>query len=192
MLVTEEATEDAQNATESDQKWSAEFRSTLAAAVEEAGRRLFRDYNVEMSIAEAGTSRSELTMVAVIGFLSDHLNGTIALGSNQQTINASCPLDDFDLSDWANELTNQLAGHFKRLLLRYGLNISINTPMALQGSDLSHGGQKADVTIHFRCESGSTIVWLDAQCSPGLELVEIEEEEDNEFDCAEDGELMFF
>jgi hypothetical protein len=98
--------------------------------------------------------------------------------------------DEAQMNDLLGELSNQLLGRIKTVMLRYNVEIYLSTPMVLRGVNLSvcGGPDEGLLQAHFNSSYGPIGVWLDLHHEPGLE-VELMPEPEN---LVEEGDLLFF
>lgn len=135
---------------------------------------LFADYGVTLEAAEPPHHHSE--MVAVIGFTSDELRGSLAISAKVEFFAATnviseAPTDE-QVRDWAGELANQLMGRLKNRLLGYDLVLAMGTPMVITGLSMELGQRRAGIVnrLAWNSPKGACEAWFEASCEAGLVL----------------------
>lgn len=167
---------------------SAEAREVLRQLVEEAGIALFEHYEISLQITD--TDATDLECVAVIGFSSDVLRGALGLAISRALLDTSFE-GIGNINDWVGELTNQMLGRLKNLLLRYDVTLYLATPMVLRGLklELATTGRQQIIAVRYAASEGNLCVWLDVNTEPGLEL---RPSDDPDEMGMEEGALLFF
>lgn len=166
-------------------------RKVLENAIPEVTSALLSDFGVDLHETETSVAQR----AAIIGFSGEVLRGSMGLVLTpallehaHQSMMGSAP-DERQLNDLLGELSNQLLGRIKTVLLRYQVEIYLSTPMVLRGINLSVcGSQSGLLHAHFSSNYGPVGVWLDVQHEPGLE-VELQPQEEA---AIEEGDLLFF
>lgn len=154
---------------------------------------LFADYGVVLEPATAPASPSE--MVAVIGFTSDEMRGTLAISARvdffaRTNVISSDPNEE-QIRDWAGELGNQLMGRIKNRLLAYNLVLAMGTPMVIIGMSMDLGPRRTGIVNRLAWSStqGEVQAWLEASHEAGLWL---ERSADADDAIQAEGDLLFF
>jgi len=96
------------------------------------------------------TSITEISMqshdciMAIVGFTSAQMKGTIRLATNTQNLFRSHPqiaqgldIEESDLANWAAEILNQILDRFKDRLLPLGFHIELSSSTLVKGSRLT-------------------------------------------------------
>jgi CheY-specific phosphatase CheX len=143
-------------------------------------------------------------VAGVIGFLAEHLRGTLVLASTFQTVAASRPhelkrqtpspgsaADWIIVRDWAAELVNQLLGRVKNRLVIFGVDLRVSTPTALSGRALAVTSGRKSALPPFVYQGGGheLWVWFDADMAPAFELGE---RRHGGPEAAKEGEILLF
>ncbi|MEL6348077.1 MAG: chemotaxis protein CheX [Myxococcota bacterium] len=154
---------------------------------------LFDTYAVSLTPASADGSL-KLDTVAVIGYSSSQVRGSIGLAMSNDTLvlcTTRAGLSAADRHDWLGELSNQLLGRLKNRLLGYDLNLHMATPMVLRGLRLEVAPQDGAemLTSPFQTDAGPLSVWMDLIAQPNFTLVP---STNPEHTCQAEGELVFF
>lgn len=164
----------------------------LERAIPEVTAALLADHEVVLQSAGPQPTRR----AAVIGFSGETVKGSLGLAVGPELLEyAHARLmgrapNAHESDDFLSELSNQLLGRIKTVFLRYGVEIYLSTPMVLRGINISvsPAPQRSISAKHFSTFVGPVSVWIDAQYAEGLEVEEVEQEED----AMVEGELMFF
>ncbi|MBL8618220.1 MAG: chemotaxis protein CheX [Deltaproteobacteria bacterium] len=154
---------------------------------------LFADYGVVLEPAKAPVSPSE--MVAVVGFTSDEMRGTLAISAqldffSRTNVISSEPTEE-QIRDWAGELGNQLMGRVKNRLLAYNLVLAMGTPMVIIGMSMHLGQRRTGIVnrLAWTSSQGDIEAWLEASHEAGLWLERSAAAEDA---IQAEGDLLFF
>lgn len=151
---------------------------------------LFGDYEVAVEITEEQKSvTDDQVLLSVIGFGGKEMRGTVVLSAPEKTFQAARQGDE-DLRDWAGEMSNQLLGRIKNRLLKYGVDLKMSTPIAICGMQVDYKVAKETSSHHrygFQTDTGKLTVCVDAEYAPGFHM-----EEQEDADCPDEGELLFF
>ncbi len=181
----------------------------LDRLISEACVELFSSCNlpVRRALAPTGPSQFEPFDVAgVIGFMGEHVRGTMVLASTFRTLAAARPneikaqtpspspnsaSDWILVRDWASELVNQLLGRVKNRLFVFGVDLRVSTPTALSGRALSVSSTKKSSLSPFSYQGGGheLCAWFDAEMSPAFELAERPK---GGPEAAKEGEVILF
>jgi hypothetical protein len=134
---------------------------------------LFSGYGVDLTPSDGGAPDSGL--VAVIGFTSSELRGSMALLLSDELVRATHTIHahptEAERRDWAGELANQLLGRVKNLLIAWGPVVSMSTPMVVAGHTLSLGGRFLSTrTSCWSSAAGGVQVTLEMEGAPSLQL----------------------
>lgn len=107
---------------------AAQIEDLFMAATMEAVVSLFSSYHVSVDpIALEDSGHSPASRTSRIGFVGDHIHGTLILGTTREPLTQSMPIRARD-SDWIAELSNQLLGRIKNQVIRRGIEFSMSTP----------------------------------------------------------------
>lgn len=167
-------------------------RAVLQDAIPSVTSALLADFGVDLQATDStGAKRA-----AIIGFSGDLVRGSMGLVVDPLLLTHAhrCMMgeapEESQMNDLLGELSNQLLGRIKTVLLRYQVEIYLSTPMVLRGISLSVCGNPEDglLQTHFNSSYGPVGVWLDLHHEPGLE-VELQPEVET---LVEEGELLFF
>lgn len=154
---------------------------------------LFADYDVALAPATPPMSPSEL--VAVIGFTSDEMRGTLAISAQvdffARTNVISVDPTEEQIRDWAGELGNQLMGRLKNRLLAYNLVLAMGTPMVIIGVSMDLGQRRTGIVnrLAWTSSPGEIEVWLEASHEAGLWLERSAAADES---IQSEGDLLFF
>ncbi|MDD9941959.1 MAG: hypothetical protein OXU20_13020 [Myxococcales bacterium] len=146
-----------------------EFRGLSVDLLEASIKAFFADHGVSVALdsAEVETERRiALPLGAMIGFVSDHARGTLALAIEPALASASHPTDgqdDESLSDWAAETANQVLGRLKNQLLPFGITLLGDNPMTVSGHARIGARHRPAVRLGFESSEGALRVWWDVQ-----------------------------
>jgi hypothetical protein len=143
--------------------------------VQDATRALFANYGVELELDDkpVASTLGSVQLVSVIGFSSPAFSGSLLLASPNSVVEHTVPTPDANLADWSGELSNQLLGRLKNLLLDYHVQIDISLPVVIAGGRFALPARTRALTRYscFASEWGRVLVRLEAELSPGFELV---------------------
>lgn len=112
-------------------------------------------------------------VVAVMGFTSDSLRGTMAMVAPLKLIRRAYPLElreasrwEFEAFDWAGEIANRLLGRIKGALGVRGVTIEASTPRVLLGEQLqiSRTSQSTICSTCLISDDSWVRIWFDAVC----------------------------
>jgi hypothetical protein len=137
---------------------------------------LFRDYSLPLNVAHQheGEVDSALLYCSVIGFSSLQMKGTLLLAATSELLARTASVQGTSLQEWIAELSNQLLGRIKQLLVDRGLVLAISTPIVVRGERLRPLPNEAATPLAFACESGCVWVWIDAEIAAGLDLSQVQ------------------
>ena len=109
--------------------------------------------------------------VGLIGFTGDLMRGTLLLSIGDESLEASLPegitVSAESSRDWISELSNQLLGRIKNLLLRRGAEVYLTMPLVLRGEHLSPLPRKHCNRVCFDSPTGQIQVWVDCEYAEG-------------------------
>jgi len=125
---------------------------------------LLQDYGVTVSrrTSDQVANAEGPVLFGVIGFVGAGLSATCLLGAQQRLVEASCRGGNRP-RDWIAELANQLVGRVKMKLLSCGLNVTMTTPLALSGVQLTPLPRLGQEPLVFESELGTALVWLELE-----------------------------
>lgn len=141
--------------------WVSERVDSLAA---EACIELFAAYGKDITPARSVELGDELILSGVIGFLGSGLRGTCLLAANESLLHSSCACADH-VRDWIGEMANQLIGRLKMKLLGFGVDMTLTTPLAFSGVQLTPSPRGSVRANLFTCESGFVMVWMEVEAT---------------------------
>lgn len=113
-------------------------------------------------------------VVAILGFAGTDIAGSVALCTSQACLDALAKLGQATLpEDWLGELSNQLAGRFKRRLAPHGATFGLGTPVILLGERLRLAARakgEGALSVHLESSIGQVVVWLEIEFRNGFAL----------------------
>jgi CheY-specific phosphatase CheX len=172
---------------------SQDVPSALEVVVARATEALFDAYGLR--VRQAGPSSAhpiateQPTLTAMVGYTSSELEGSVVLTLPERIVASTDPAHDTPRADWIAELTNQLQGRIKNLLIGYGVTVQVSLPLVVCGQGLDAAAAGEDVRYHeFVSDLGAFVVRFHARHAEGFELRAGAETEG----CLEEGQLMFF
>lgn len=145
----------------------------LSRLLAQATTELFYDYSFEVEhLGRVCEPARFPEMAGMIGFFGSQLTGTLALAAGENVIRAQAAAVPGVVSatDWVAELSNQLLGRLKHLLLRHSATVSLGIPVAVTGRELEFKSKgDSHSTCHlFRSRCGTVLVWMDVEFSEGF------------------------
>jgi len=135
----------------------------------EACVELFAAYGTEITPAATAPPRDELTLSAAIGFIAKGLRATCLIAANEGLLNASCPCSS-QARDWMGEIANQLLGRLKMKLLGIGVDVTLTTPLAFSGVQLTASPRANVRPSLFTCDSGFVTLWMEVEAAQSFEF----------------------
>lgn len=167
-----------------EQVWGRELPADPSQAVTYAGiREILGASASEVLTAhgialQPGRSVGELTIASMIGFSGEGVVGALGLATSEDALARLYQRcwaregDDGAYSDWLRELSNQILGRVKGLLLARGLTVHLALPQSIRGMKLVPNGRRGPmVSWTVMCgEDGALLVWLDLDRTDGLAL----------------------
>jgi hypothetical protein len=136
--------------------WVSERVDALSAA---ACIELFADYGSNIAPATIPEIRDEL-LSGVIGCIGSGLRATCLLAATETLLRKSCPCT-CQPRDWVGEMANQLIGRLKMKLLEVGVDVTLTTPLAFSGVQLTPSPRGTVRPSSFACEAGVVMVWVE-------------------------------
>jgi hypothetical protein len=115
-----------------------------------------------------GNQRRYYDWVGMIGFDGPSFTGTLTLSIPTPVFELHCEtrhtLETTGLTDWTQELTNQLLGRIKNRLTMFQTNLKAHLPSVLSGiaRERLRTRKASEVLYRFRTLRGDIIVTLDA------------------------------
>ncbi len=173
-------------------------QDNIEALTKDSCSELFSAYGVTVS-EHCNTSPIETTQfVGVIGFTGDDIRGTLLIAMDNDLLAATLqqdasPSGDTDTAvfrDWIGELSNQLLGRVKNLLLRRGSTITLSIPLVLRGEHLSPLPREGCQRICLDTNSGQVQLWVDTEFARDYVLPA--EDIPGSDDVPSEGDAMFF
>lgn len=141
---------------------------SIRSMVEGTCKALFEAYGVTLELAPSDQQPTgTLAVCGVLGFTGTKMRGSLLLAGTPGPFQRSRPAQG-TLHDWVGELANQLLGRLKVQLLEQGAEISLSTPVVLQGEHLAPLPRQLLVPIAFTTEDGMVLVWVDIETHPGF------------------------
>ncbi len=93
------------------------------------------------------------------------------VAATERPLANSLPAGEESLRDWSHEVTNQLLGRIKNLLIRRGATIFVSTPVVIAGERLAPVPAGDLCPLVFADADGEHVcVWFDCDCDESLEL----------------------
>jgi CheY-specific phosphatase CheX len=133
---------------------------------------LFTDIGAVFAPVEKSDWMPDIT--AVLGFAGGGIAGSIAVCTCNDCLKGLASLGQTEMGeDWLGELSNQLAGRFKRRLAPHGATYSLGTPVVIMGERLrltvGAARDRAQV-LSLESKLGRVEVWLELEFRDGFEL----------------------
>ncbi len=123
---------------------------------------LFERYDIK--IEEDQNNENNFNMIAIIGFSGKDIKGSLGFAAAENLIHESYygeTLNPEMIDDWLGEIANQLLGRLKNILLVYGLDVHLSTPMVLHGLNITVGGGSKKIhRTPFKSNMGNSAVWV--------------------------------
>lgn len=151
--------------------------------------------SLEGEIADPRFPADTPVIVAVLGFTSDEMKGSLLMAADLDWAAATHPTgaeaDQQALRDWMGEIANMVLGRVKNRLIRRTVVLNMATPTAIVGRDLDIPSPRTSEQrwSRFVQEGHQVLARFDVVTSDGYELPP--ESADAEESAAE-GELMLF
>lgn len=167
---------------------------TIEALTSVACTALFADYGMEVSEAADPGGNGTVHYCGIIGFTGDRVRGTLLLAMGEEALQRAMPpgteAGDSANRNWISELSNQLLGRIKNLLLRREAEVYLTMPLVLRGEHLSPLPREHSQGLHFESDVGPIRLWVDAEFIDGFALPTEDVEGSDE--VPEEGEAMLF
>jgi hypothetical protein len=145
----------------------------LEEVVDSACEQLFHAYGLT-AVRDTTHEPVSLALCGIIGVFSESVCGSVILATTHDALTASSPMGASFRRDWIAELTNQLLGRVKNLLLRRGLVCHLSTPVVLRGERIAllpHGDEDTP-PLRYRVGGGTACVWLDVEIDANFHLTD--------------------
>ncbi len=141
---------------------------TIEALTSVACTALFADYDMEVTEADdPGGVQGEVHYCGIIGFTGDRVRGTLLLAMGADALEKAMPegaaTGDGANRNWISELSNQLLGRIKNMLLRREAEVYLTMPLVLRGEHLSPLPRERCHGLHFESSAGPVRLWVDAE-----------------------------
>lgn len=144
-------------------------QALLDGLLADAGRALFEAYGLEASVHRPQQLDGlKLEIAAVIGFIGPDLRGALMLAMSNDALEASRQTHGDSPRDWIAELSNQLLGRVKNLLVPFDVDVSISTPLVLRGDRLAPSMSGDETPTIWTLRGGSAYGWLDCEFREGF------------------------
>ncbi len=167
---------------------------TIEAITSVACTALFSDYDMEVTEEDdPGAIQGDVHYCGIIGFSGDKVRGTLLLAMGAQALQKAMP-DGTETGDnanrnWISELSNQLLGRIKNILLRREAEVYLTMPLVLRGEHLSPLPRERCHGLHFASSVGPIRIWVDAEF---IEDFILPTEDLAGSEVPEEGEAMLF
>ncbi len=142
-------------------------------------------------------SDGKIMNYAVIGFAGMEMKGTFVLTTDGDFLlkthpnNAmDLPIEENDKTDWLGELSNQLLGRFKNLILKHGADFGITSPTVIKGQEVmieQLGSNSFQDTFEYNIDKHVFAVKVEIEI-----LKDIDFSKEIEKDVEEEGATLFF
>jgi CheY-specific phosphatase CheX len=167
---------------------------TLEALTSVACTALFADYGMEVSESGAPGGNGTMHYCGIIGFTGDRVRGTLLLAMGEEALQRAMPpgteAGESANRNWISELSNQLLGRIKNMLLRREAEVYLTMPLVLRGEHLSPLPRERCHGVHFDSEGGPIRLWIDAEFIEGFVLPTTDVEGSET--VPEEGEALLF
>lgn len=100
-------------------------------------------------------------LCSVLGFSSEHLRGAVVVTATLEAISDTNPASRSPARAWIAELTNQLVGRFKNELVRFGVEISVATPIVFATAEVTPLSSRRTDPIVAGIDAGVLSVWAE-------------------------------
>jgi CheY-specific phosphatase CheX len=151
---------------------AAQTQDLLRDYLQQSAIELLSDSGAQFETNEAFEWTPEV--VAILGFAGTDIAGSVALCTSHECLDELARLGHATLpEDWLGELSNQLAGRFKRRLAPHGASFGLSTPVILLGDRLRLAARtKSDgaLSAHLDSSIGQVVVWLEIEFRNGFAL----------------------
>lgn len=161
--------------------WVSERVDALSAA---ACVELFSAYGSDLTPVAKVQPRDELLLSGVIGCIGGGLRATCLIAANESLLHGSCPCT-CQPRDWIGEMANQLIGRLKMKLLEHGVDVTLTTPLAFSGVQLTPSPRGSARPSLFSCATGFVMLWVEVDAIENFEFGEPQP-------TAETGDLILF
>jgi CheY-specific phosphatase CheX len=135
---------------------------------------------------------------SVIGFAGEKVSGTINISSGSELLEVCHPgqamgmnVGEAELADWLGELTNQIIGRFKNLMLKHEIEFTITTPTVFRGEKIATFDQKksgAKQHLSFSLDEHKFLLFADVQIKSELNFDQQEAAQESQ----DEGTALFF
>ncbi|MCP4448876.1 MAG: chemotaxis protein CheX [Myxococcales bacterium] len=167
---------------------------TIEAITTTACTALFADYDMEIREASDPGTTGSVHYCGIIGFTGDRVRGTLLLAMGEEALRLAMPegaeVGDSAHRNWISELSNQLLGRIKNMLLRREAEVYLTMPLALRGEHLSPLPRERSHGLHFESDGGPIRLWVDAEFIDDF-ILPTEDVAGSE-EVPEEGEAMLF
>lgn len=147
-----------------------EHQRAMDLMAERATPEIFGAYGLDLIRADVEQTPGDVTLCGIIGFSGPGVRGTCTLATT------AGPLDATNIAksphrDWIAELTNQIMGRIKALLLAREVEVYITTPVVMRGERLAPvtRGDSRPTAFH-NDEHGSVFVWTEIETAPEISI----------------------
>ena len=139
---------------------SMSVKDTLRELMATAATELFAAYQVPCKLVE-GQSQPDAQRCGILGFTGTTLCGSVVIAATSDAIASSNPVGDGPSSSWVGELTNQLVGRFKNLLLKLTVDITMSIPVVLTAVQIVPVTQRSIEPIQLSVGTGTLTIWVE-------------------------------
>tara|TARA_R110002073_G_scaffold336295_2_gene531915 strand:+ start:68209 stop:68742 length:534 start_codon:yes stop_codon:yes gene_type:complete len=140
---------------------------TLEALTSVACTALFADYGLAITPVPAPCETRAVHYCGIIGFTGDRIRGTLLLAMGEDALQKAMPAGtetgEGASRNWISELSNQLLGRVKNMLLRRDAEVYLTMPLVLRGEHLSPLPRERCLGLHFESDAGPIRLWVDAE-----------------------------
>jgi chemotaxis protein CheX len=168
--------------------------SLVDGLVRNATEALFSNYGIKLEPDGTPLSKSLklVQLIAIIGFSSKALSGSLLMALPQTLVERTLPTPDATTGDWCGELANQLLGRLKNQLLKYQVAVNLSLPVVVSGEGLRLPASTRKIARFCSFASEGTIMFirLEMETGPSLELVRNADAAQEA--VVDEGELLLF
>jgi CheY-specific phosphatase CheX len=142
--------------------------------------KLFQDNNVELTQSSSDDTNDVIddAVVSFIGFMGEHLRGSLMVIAPMALILRSHPLrsrgavQEAAAQDWAGELANQILGNLQGRLGPLGVILMLSTPTSARGDRVRAREERSEAfrRLQFVAEPDRLVVLFDAIALDGATL----------------------
>ncbi len=141
------------------------IKETLHDLMWTAASELFEAYGVPCERFESFPP-ADARYCGILGFTGSSLCGSVVIAATSEAVASSNPLHDGATPAWVGELTNQLVGRFKNLLLKLSVDVAISIPVVLTAVRIVPVTQRSIEPLQLNVGAGTLTIWVEYDGTP--------------------------